>query len=132
MGTNRDLDEAYALCESLMDETISVDDVCSADVIQRITTILEEKIVSLNSSRTASLWLQYMKMVDILRQYIRAERTGNWALHLDAISKKCLLTWPLLGITITQNLRGCISNGCLSWRNNIQTFIDNSKKVSTW
>ena len=71
-----------------MDETISVDDVCSEDVIQRITTILEEKIDSLKSSRIASLWLQYMKKVDILRQYIQAEHTGNWALHLDAISKK--------------------------------------------
>ena len=28
-----------------------------------------------------------MNMVDILRQYIRAERTGNWALHLECISK---------------------------------------------
>ena len=87
VGTNRNLDEAYALYESLMEETISADDVCRSDVIQRITTILEEKIDSLKSSRTASLWLQYMKMVDILRQYIRAERTGNWALHLEAIYK---------------------------------------------
>ena len=44
VGTNTDLDEAYALYESLMDEMISVDDVCCADVIQRITTILKEKI----------------------------------------------------------------------------------------
>ncbi len=53
----------------------------------RISTILEEKIDSLKSSRTASLWFQFMKMIDILRQYIRAEHTGNWALHLNAISK---------------------------------------------
>ncbi len=26
-------------------------------------------------------------VLDILRQYIRAERTGNWELHLEAISK---------------------------------------------
>ena len=47
----------------------------------------KEKNDSLKSSRTAALWLQYMDMIDILRQYIRAERTGNWALHLEAISK---------------------------------------------
>ncbi len=35
VGTNRDLDEAYALHESLMEKTISVNDVCSTDVIQR-------------------------------------------------------------------------------------------------
>ena len=87
MDTNRDLDEAYALYENLTEETISVDEVCSTDVIQMITNILKEKIDSLKSSRTAALWLQYMNMVDILRQYIRAEHTGNWALHLECISK---------------------------------------------
>ena len=87
VDTNRDLDEAYAIYGNLMEETISVYEVCSTDVIQRITNILKEKIDSLKSSRTAALWLQYMNMVDILRQYIRAERTGNWALHLECISK---------------------------------------------
>ena len=87
VDANRDIDEAYVLYENLMEETISVDEVCSTDVIQRITNILKEKIDSLKSSRTAALWLQYMNMVDILRQYIRAERTGNWALHLEFISK---------------------------------------------
>ena len=28
-----------------------------------------------------------MDMVDILRKYIRAERTGNWSLHLHAIQE---------------------------------------------
>ena len=28
-----------------------------------------------------------MDMVDILRKFLRAERTGNWALHLEAISE---------------------------------------------
>ena len=50
VDTNRDLDEVYALYENLMEETISVDDVCSTDVIQRITNILKEKIDSLKSS----------------------------------------------------------------------------------
>ena len=41
----------------------------------------------MKSSRTATMWLQYMDMVDILRKYIRAERTGNWELHLQAVSE---------------------------------------------
>ena len=32
-------------------------------------------------------WMQYMDMVDILRKFLRAERTGNCALHLEAISE---------------------------------------------
>ena len=35
-------------------------------------------------SRTSTLWLQYMKMLDILRRFIKAERIGNWRLHLKA------------------------------------------------
>ena len=39
----------------------------------------------MRDDRTASLWLQYMDMVDILRMFIKAERTGNWRLHLQAL-----------------------------------------------
>ncbi|KAL8563077.1 hypothetical protein ACOMHN_065219 [Nucella lapillus] len=38
-------------------------------------------------SRTSHLWLQYMSMVDILRQFLKAERTGNWMLHLHALQR---------------------------------------------
>ena len=41
---------------------------------------------SLNSSRTAALWLQYMDMIDILRKFVRAHLTGNWELTLQALS----------------------------------------------
>jgi hypothetical protein len=36
---------------------------------------------------TAALWLQYMAMIDILRKFLRAERTGNWTLRLEAIAE---------------------------------------------
>ena len=35
--------------------------------------------------RTAHLWLQYMNMIDILRNFIKAERTGNWRLYLQCV-----------------------------------------------
>lgn len=44
---------------------------------------MERKIKSLKSSRTASL---YMDMVSILCEFIKAECTGNWELHIEAIS----------------------------------------------
>ena len=87
VGRNNDLDEVYALYKNLMEGTVSIEEVCSTDVIKKITAVLQQKIDSLKSSRTATLWLEYMNMVDILRQYIRAERTGNWDLHLEAVSK---------------------------------------------
>jgi len=36
---------------------------------------------------TSKLWLQYMDMIDIIRRYIWAERTGNWELHLQTLSE---------------------------------------------
>ena len=41
----------------------------------------------MNDNRTALLWLQYLDMVDILRMFIKAEGTGNWRLHLQALSE---------------------------------------------
>lgn len=36
------------------------------------------------------LWLQYTDMIDILRKFIKAERTGHWLQHLEALSEMLL------------------------------------------
>ena len=50
-----------------------------------ITALLNKLLVFCNSnkSKTATLWIQYMKMVEICLQFLRAERIGDWQLHLD-------------------------------------------------
>ena len=69
-----------------MDGTVTVEDVCESDVLNRIKDRLHKHAVSAKmSSRTGSLWVQYMGMEDFLRKYIRAERTGNLELHLQTI-----------------------------------------------
>ena len=81
-----DLDEARLVYEKLVDGTVSVEDICRSDVLNRIKDRLHKPAESAKmSSRTATLWVQYMGMIDILRKYIRAERTGKWALHLQTI-----------------------------------------------
>lgn len=79
--------EAAILYEKLMQQSLSADQVCQSDVMTRIKESLQREMEILKSSRTATLWLQYMEMVNILRKYIRAERTGNWELHLQALSE---------------------------------------------
>ena len=37
------------------------------------------------TSQHSRLWFQYMEMVAILQRFIKAERTGNWDLHLVAV-----------------------------------------------
>lgn len=41
----------------------------------------------MKENRTSALWIQYMTMIDILRSFIKAERTGNWWLHLQTLQK---------------------------------------------
>ena len=50
-----------------------------------ITTLLNKLLVFFNStkSKTATLSIQYMMMVEICLKFLKAERTGDWKLHLD-------------------------------------------------
>ena len=73
-----DLDEVALLYDKLMQGLVSADQVCQDNVLAKINDALQDKKEHLKSSRTATLWLHYMDMVDILCKYIRAERTGNW------------------------------------------------------
>ena len=81
VGKNLDLDEACTLYMKLMPGEICAEEVCMSDVLKRIKDSLQKH----SETRTSALWVQYMNIIDILRKYIRGERTGNWALHLQAM-----------------------------------------------
>ena len=56
----------------------------------RIRHIIERQKEALKQSRTTCLCLQYMDMMDILRRFIKAERTWNWNLHLHTVYEMLL------------------------------------------
>ncbi|XP_065915240.1 uncharacterized protein [Dysidea avara] len=84
---NTDLKEAAILYERLVQGSITADHVCEHATLARIDDSLQNKKEILKTSRTAKLWLQYMDMIDVLRKHIRAERIGNWDLHLQAVAE---------------------------------------------
>ena len=84
---NPDLQEARALYDELINKKKSAEEISAADVLDRIKGYLQQQRDFMKDDRTATLWLQYMDMVDILRMFIKAERTGNWRLHLQALSE---------------------------------------------
>jgi hypothetical protein len=65
---------------------LDIDQLDSNESLIEIAKLLDEKKKSMTSP-TAKLWLQYLEMVDITLQYITAERTGNWDLHLETLSQ---------------------------------------------
>ena len=66
-----DLDETRVVYEKLVDGTGSVEDICRSDALYRIKDRL----------------LKHLNTIDIyiLRKFVRAESTGNWALHIQPI-----------------------------------------------
>ena len=76
-----DLVKASELLDEMMDGTSSIEEAGPNCRAARI----EESFTAVQNQRTARLWMQYMNMVDILRKFIKAERTGNWELHLQAV-----------------------------------------------
>ncbi len=77
--------EACKLYHQLMDESTSTVEVCQSEALRKIADDIEIYVSSLGNLRTARLWIQYMDMIDILRRFIKAERTGDWELHLQAV-----------------------------------------------
>ncbi len=67
------------------------------DLIRKVENQI--KIIA-SRGKTATLWIQYFYLVLILRQFIYAERMGNWYLHLECVEKMI----PLLDIYNTPNL----------------------------
>ena len=71
--------------ESPDDAVTLVNESAVLKIIQQLLEEIKEELR--NSSRTARLWLQYVDYVGILKLFMRAERTGNWKLHLYAVEK---------------------------------------------
>jgi len=72
----------------------AVENRCDADeertsiALLKLDSLLRDVKMQLShESRTAKLWIQYMYHMETLRMFIRAERTGNWNLHLIAVSR---------------------------------------------
>ena len=60
--------------------------ICEARVIKSIQDRMTKYCDKVRQeSRISKLWLQYIDMVELLRKFINAERTGNWQLHLQTL-----------------------------------------------
>jgi hypothetical protein len=74
---------------ALQDKVSDTNDfLLDSDSLSRFTHKLEELKTALTfQSRTAQLWISYMRYVELVKTFIVAERTGNWLLHLDTVAK---------------------------------------------
>ena len=126
-----DLDKAALLCDKLMHAQglVSADQVCQDNEMAKINYYLQERKEHVKASRTATTWLQYRDMDDILCKYILAEHTGNWELHLQAVSEML----PYLAASglnnYTKSALIYLYSKCLIFEKIIQRCTSTSKMV---
>ena len=63
--------------DELMVMAKDAEEVVDDEAIARIQAIRDGHVETLAKDPTASLWIQYLDMIRILRKFIRAERSGN-------------------------------------------------------
>ena len=79
--------ELQTLYNDLMSGNEDVEKSVSKDVLQRLRDLMITEKESLMESRTALLWMEYMDMIDIMRRFIKSERTGNWDMHVQVMKE---------------------------------------------
>ena len=78
----------HQLYQEVENKSIPVSNIAeSKELLKLDECLLKYKELLAENSRTAKLWLQYIEYVETLKLFIRAERTGNWTLHLVAVGR---------------------------------------------
>jgi len=66
--------------------TYFIENIEASSKISNILNIFSKILLELETNgATAKLWIQYFHMVTLVKQFIQAERSGNWNLHLQCI-----------------------------------------------
>ena len=77
------------LCDKLESDFSNTLDILEqskeVNLLKQVLTDLKESLSA--KSRTAKYWIQYLHYIQNLKDFIRAERTGNWKLHLQSVRK---------------------------------------------
>ena len=79
------------MLNQVLNEKLGLSAISSSQALKELQNKITEKISSEKADRTARLWLQYLSMVDLLRDFIRAERLGDLELHQESLRK--MLPW---------------------------------------
>ena len=122
-----DLLEISDLFDKTIAREVSAEDLNGNEAIQEMVEKIKTYKNNMSSSRTARLWFQYIEMVEILCKFIRAERTGNLHLHLQAV-KDMLPFLHHLGTLFMQSQLTSTYKQCRICRKPILKYMPNFRK----
>ena len=82
------------------------DALINSKVLKEISEAISKLKKSLSErSRTAKLWISYVDYINVLKQFIVAERTSNWSLHIQSTLDMLNLFAPTGHINYTKCAR---------------------------
>lgn len=65
---------------------MNIDEIQSNEAFKRLNELFENYLKKIEKrGNTAKLWTQYFRMVSLSKQFLAAERMGDWKLHLECI-----------------------------------------------
>ena len=83
----QELDELKTLFYTLGKSEIDAFNLEQSAALAKLRERVETQGYLISESGTTKLWVQYMNYIDIIKMFIRAERTGNWDEDLAATAK---------------------------------------------
>ncbi len=76
------------LWSQMMSDDIIVSEAMSDPVISKLGDVMSQLYQTVSCrSRTAKLWVQYVEQVSLMQQFVHAERSGYFPLHLHTIAR---------------------------------------------
>ena len=79
--------ELLSFATSFLKNEVSPGNAAASPLVVRVLTALESAMREKEKSRMGRLWLSYIRMVQIMKLFVCAERSGNWQLHLHAVTE---------------------------------------------
>ena len=79
------LNRISLLVKAVHDEKMSLDDALKSSALSSIKVAIDNWRSLMLTHGTARLWIQYQRMVEILRAFICSVRTVNWSLYLQSL-----------------------------------------------
>ena len=78
-------DKVSQVFDHLKEQNISLEQVANDIDVKEMLARISQYKEKFSEARTAKLWFQYLRMVEIICMFIKAERTGNFDLHLQSV-----------------------------------------------
>ena len=82
---NEELSKLSTLLHECVNGEVGVSDLPENETFRKLMMHRNDFNEKHKDSKTSLLWIMYMDMVDIFTTFIKAERTGNFLLHLQSI-----------------------------------------------